>query len=144
MNRTAFTLLELLAVIVLLSLAVIVAAPGLAGEAGAARLDGAMARALELDGRARLLARSGTTVTLATRDDGRALIVQDVESVVLATASLPADVRATLDSAEVQTTIGFDRAGRSADYAIVVRSGSVSRRTAICGLTGFTLPESAR
>ena len=135
-----FTLIESLAVVVLLALVVGVVAASLAPAADRAAMDRATSAVLDADARARAIARRGEPVELRVAD-GLVEVRLAQHAPALVTRQLPAATTVELTSTVSGTGLGvirFDARGRSEDYIFTVHSGERSTRTLVAGLTGST------
>jgi len=137
------TLLEVLAVVVIVSLVSAATMVGLASANDDAAFRAARACVHDLDVKARLLARTGTPVALTTTADQFLCIVGLGDSSVrLAHAAMPAQVAVDLTiGGENVPHVLFDRLGRSDDYAVVMRTHNRTERWMTGGLTGWMLRE---
>jgi prepilin-type N-terminal cleavage/methylation domain-containing protein len=141
-SAKAFTLIELLAVLVVLGMAVSVAALGLSSRSVEAQLSDAVSSIASLDASARVLARKGHVTELRYDDtDGRLqLIDRCCEDAVSIERLLPD--RITLETWErpagtpVESVI-VDSRGQSVDYQVRVSSGELSMALTFAGLTGW-------
>ena len=135
----AFTLVELLGVIVIVSLAMSVVSVRLGAGSDHARLGEAAARWRDLDARARLLARGeGPVLMLIDERAGSITLRRAGSGEHLAGFLLPRGVVARVEARE---PITFDRLGRSPDYVAVLTSEAGERRWRVFGLTGWTTEE---
>lgn len=127
----AFTLIELLAVVAIMSLVSGVLTIHLAAETDAARRRAAATAWTDLDARARLYARTGGPVVM-TLNAGRTVVRlhRAGSAERLAEVDLPAPGRLT------KPAVLFDRFGHSVDYAAEVTSGARTIRWHVLGLTG--------
>lgn len=135
----AFTLIETLAVVVLLGIIASVATVSLAGASDQAGLQQTIAAVREADVRARLVARSGAATSLgmpASRD-----------SIVLAASGgdrrefqAGNELRVhMLDSqGEPLQLVHVDTRGRSVDYAVLIQGPSHTATVTFAGLTGWS------
>lgn len=139
MTRPAFTLIESLAVVALLALAVSTLAVGIAPSAESARLREARSAVLDADARARVLAQRGNVMLLALDENAVwARDATDPRAEPLVYRSLPAgvSVRGTTDGRPwAALRIGTD--GRSEDYVLTVAAGGRASETVVAGLTGY-------
>lgn len=136
--QSAFTLIEVLAVIVIISLVVGVATVGLAAASDSARLRAAAAHWRDLDARARLFGRSLGPVVMSVGDQGNAVTLHSVESNERLTAVvLPDGVWGRLRVDPRTQSIVFDRLGRSVDYDVEVRTAQRVIQWRVFGLTGL-------
>ncbi|MDQ7014618.1 MAG: prepilin-type N-terminal cleavage/methylation domain-containing protein [Planctomycetota bacterium] len=139
-DARGFTLIESLAVVVLLALVVGVVAASLAPAADRAAMDRAASAVLDADARARAIARRGEPVELRVAD-GSVWVRLAQHAPALVTRQLPAATTIELTSTVSGTPLGvirFDARGRSPDYIFTVHSGERSTRTLVAGLTGST------
>ncbi|MEW6741429.1 MAG: type II secretion system protein [Planctomycetota bacterium] len=138
--RGGFTLLEMLAVIALLSLVASFLAHGVVAEHGAASFAATCHLVQELDARARFLARTGDPVALAARDEGRLLELTRAESgEILSQRRLPKGFSVSITPEGEKE---YDRAGRCADYVVHVRgqgreASFEEARLKVAGETGW-------
>jgi type II secretory pathway pseudopilin PulG len=141
------TLIELLAVIVIVAMTTGVLATGFGLRRGDAVLRDVAAGWRDLDARARLLAQTvldegdGATraIVMAVTTDGRELSLLDRRGARLASIALPEGiaVRLTLTQNGPAEPIVFDRLGRSADYDLHVSGARRALRYTVAGLTGL-------
>ena len=133
-----FTLVELLAVIVIITLTTGIVTVGLASANTSAQLRGAVAQWRTLDARARTLSRALGPVTMRYDEQPQLLQLSRVESdELLAKIQLPKKVHADLVTEHPTDTIVFDRLGRSLDYDVTATIESHSIAWHVCGLTGY-------
>lgn len=142
MNGRGLTLIELLAVVVLLGLVMALGAPRLASSAGAAEMTAFEAAWRDLDAKARLLARNGhPMVTLRLMPDQRALVLQRGRDERVSSAAVPPTMSVELrrGGSESVSVITFDARGCSPDYTvrIGVTDGPLHRSWRAAGLTGW-------
>jgi len=133
-----FTLLELLAVVVLMTLTFSVTGVRLAATSTRAKLQTTASRLRDLDAHTRLLARSGEPAALrqdATRHYVNVRAIRANE--LLATVALPAEVMVQVRTSSGDETITFDRQGHSKDYRVTVQAGETVLRWQVYGLTGY-------
>ncbi len=136
--RSAFTLVETLAVIVIISMVAGIATVGLAAASDSARLRAAAAQWRDLDARARLFSRSLGPVVMSFEDQSNAVTLHSVGSNELLTAVvLPAEVFGRFRVASPTESIVFDRLGRSVDYDVEVRTNQRVIHWRVWGLTGL-------
>lgn len=141
-STRAFTLIELLAVLVVLGMAVSVAAVGLSSRSVEAHLSDAVSSIASLDASARVLARKGHVTELRYNDaDGRLqLINRCCEDAISIERGL--SDRITLETWErpmgtpIESVI-VDSRGQSVDYQVRVSSGKLSFALTFAGLTGW-------
>ena len=136
--RPAFTLIELLAVIVIVSLVAGLATVGLASTSKNARLHATAAEWRDLDTRARLFGRSLGPVMMSLDNDRHQIALRVIESnELLSTLDLPGRVTARLHTQPPTESIVFDRLGRSVDYESELHTAQRTIRWRICGLSGL-------
>lgn len=139
MRPRAFTLVECLAVVALMALAVATLAVGIAPAAGESRLREARSMVLDLDARARVLSGWGEPVVLAIAGGSVNVRVGTDPDPVLERA-LPASLEAALlapESRDVLPEVRIDSRGRGADYILSLRLGARRTKTFVAGLTGY-------
>lgn len=139
-RRHAFTLIETLAVVALIGLAAVVMTPMLVGATDATRLDDASRRFLDLDARARQLARRDSGVELRTQSGSVRLTVggeREEETVLTWQHGEHIAIEAASVDGESIERVSYDRAGRSQDLDITISVGGMRRSVRIAGLTGW-------
>ncbi len=140
-DASGFTLIESLAVVALLALAVSTLAVRVAPSVEAARLRDARSAVLDADARARVLAQRGRVVLLTA--DGDAVWARDAadpREMPLVRRPLPEGVTLSLrgtPAGESLSTLRIDADGRSDDYLLTVVAGDRASQTVVAGLTGF-------
>lgn len=136
----ALTLIELLAVIVILSLVAGTAIVSLAAAGDSARLHSAVAQWRDLDSRARMLGRSvGPTAMTVDKERNEVSLRAISSNELLAMLALPQDVTGEIGGSSPVDAIEFDRFGRSADYYVELRSSDRAVQWQVCGLTGYVV-----
>lgn len=130
-----FTLLETIAVVVLLGLAVTTLAMSLAGPAEAARLRSAESVFLDLDRRARHAALRRGPVLLSVRDGSLEIAPGSGDSTVLATRPVPAGVKIELVGGRSELRV--DALGRTEDYRARLTTERSEIVVRVDGLTGW-------
>lgn len=144
-RRRGLTLIELLAVVVILSMVAGVATVGLAGTSDAAQMQAAVAGWKDLDARARITARSLGPVTLAIDAEGTRLVVRASGggggggSERLAEYQFPRGATGHMEGEGPIDRIEFDRQGRSIDYEVAVALADRVERFSVRGLTGAVM-----
>jgi prepilin-type N-terminal cleavage/methylation domain-containing protein len=141
--RQAFTLIEMLAVIVIIAMVATAVTVSLAAaDDQAAFLNGA-AQCRDLDAKARQCAQTQGSAALIRVGDDHNTIALEVGQERLAVAKMPSSMSVHLERDRPVTMISFDRAGRSPDYKITIcrDDRSRSRGWKVCGLTGFLIEE---
>ena len=138
MRFRGFTLIEVLAVIVILSIVAGVATVGLASATDSARLAGAVSQWRDLDARARLFSRTtGPVVMNLNRDHTmvRLFVVESGE--LLSQVELPPEVTGHFRTDQPTDAIVFDRTGGSPDYKVQMNTVDGIVRWHVYGLTGL-------
>lgn len=138
-----FTLVECLAVVALVALAMSVGAVGVASSSAEARMRGARSAILDLDARARSLARGGgggggSGATFLWIDERRAVVERGGE--LLLERDLPHSVDAAMidpSSRRPMPAVRFDADGTGPDYLIALRATDAANETLVAGLTGY-------
>lgn len=136
-----FTLIECLAVVSLLALAVATLATGLAPSAAEARLREAASAVLDLDARARALAMQGEPVVLLA-SEGRVTV--RVGNAAAFERELPRTIEVVLTEPGTGTPLDGVRIGtrgRSPDYILSLHSGDRRTQALVSGLTGYVFAE---
>ena len=132
------TLVETLAVVALLGATVAVTIPTLSIVQEDAKSRLLLAHVLDLDQRARLIARSAGPVSLAVSDSEVQVIDESTEE-VLAERAVPAHATARVQVGEAEVGgVLFGADGRAPDYVVEVSVGDQKLRVRISGLTGWT------
>ncbi len=138
MIARAFTLLEVLAVVVILSLTMALVAVGVASADEAASIRAFTSAAVDLDRRARLWAPAGSAMELHLQTNCLRLVNRSTGEQVSA-LHIPGRVSVqllTMDD-EPLDTIVFDRSGCTQDYRLLAAKGERSHAMSIAGLTGW-------
>ena len=131
-------MLELLAVVVLISLVFSVAGVRLAATSTHAKLHAATARLRDLDAHARLVARSGEPTVLRLDVQQHRMRVHSIRSSELVSSmQLPEEISAEIMTSSGQEAIVFDRLGRSQEYRVTLRAGETVITWEVYGLTGY-------
>jgi len=134
-----FTLLEVLAVVVILSVAASVTLVGLSSAGDEVAMRGTRSSLKELDAKARLYARTGQGAVLRVDDSGAIeVLALGPEGGRIARAFINPQIQVTLeviDSAE--PGIRFDRLGKSPDYGVVLESATRKESWHVCGSSGW-------
>lgn len=139
-RRHAFTLIETLAVVALIGLAAVVMTPMLVGATDATRLDDALRRFLDLDARARLLARQESGVEIHLQSGSIGLSVggeRDAEIISIWQHGERITIEAVSVEGDPIERVSYDRVGRSQDLDVSVIVGDTRRSVWIAGLTGW-------
>lgn len=136
-GRGGFTLVELMAAIVIIALAAGVILPGIAAADDAARCKATVAKLRDLDRTARLLARSEGRVAVGLDHTTQTFVLTAIDaSEPFAVVATPTGTSVALHVEGDHQFILFNRAGRSPDYAIEVTRGAHVITYAVAGATG--------
>ena len=140
-RRTAsrsFTLIELLAVIVIITLTAGTVSVGLVSANTSAQLQTAVSQWRDLDARARTLSRALGPVTMRYQVQRTLVQLSILESgELLAEITLPRNVSARVVTEGPTDTVIFDRLGRSLDYNVTLTLDNSIIAWHVCGLTGY-------
>jgi len=132
-----YTLLELLAVIVIMALAAGFILPGVAAADEASRCRSMAAALRELDQKARLLARSEGSLTCTVDDETHSFVLSGSFSHErIAIVSPGPGMSAVLRVEQELHTVHYDRTGKSPNFEIDVTFGSHSCAFRVTGATG--------
>ncbi|MCI0362314.1 MAG: prepilin-type N-terminal cleavage/methylation domain-containing protein [Phycisphaerales bacterium] len=142
----AFTLIETLTVLIILSLTAAICSMYLTAGSEQARVRAAAASWQDLDAMARLHARAGHAIQISLDREGHAVTLRSNESnVPLRELALPAGWRGALYvNKEPTDAIVVDRRGRSLDYRAELRPDDASTDPIVwtaCGLTGWVIDD---
>jgi len=134
----AMTLIETLLVLVLIGLVASLTASAWSTAPAASRLREAESSVLDLDARARLLARRVGPVILELDHRSHQVVLRDTDS-AYASIVVSRGIDAGLKDASGRELeqLGFDARGRTSDYELQLTSQAGSRRTRVSGLTGW-------
>ena len=135
----SFTLIETLAIVVLLAMVASIGAVGLSGTNDIARVREALAVIEATDADARTIARSQGHAMVSLSRDRSTIVIESGDDRILI-RPLPKRVRAHLVAAESDQpihTIRFDPAGRTRDYTVILELGGQRSSIRIAGLTGW-------
>ncbi|MFG0243479.1 MAG: prepilin-type N-terminal cleavage/methylation domain-containing protein [Phycisphaerales bacterium JB054] len=136
-----FTLIECLAVVALLALAVATVAAGLSPSAAEARLREARMLILDLDARARVLTMQGEPVVLRA-SEGRVTV--RFGNAAAFERDLAPEIEVVLTEPGTGTPLDgvrIDTRGRSPDYVLSLHAGDRRTQTLVSGLTGYAFVE---
>jgi prepilin-type N-terminal cleavage/methylation domain-containing protein len=137
MNHRAFTLIELLAVLVILGVVTALGLGGLAAADSTSKRQSLDSALRDLDAKARLIARMRGAVIFEF-DDTQIRVRERNSSETQWILPIPGDAQVlahSLDGSQVQSIL-IDAAGRSMDVRITRRWGDLSRHWSLEGLTG--------
>lgn len=152
MKPGGFTILETLAVVLLIGLAAVMLTPMLIGTTDSAETDNALHTMLDMDTRARLLAMREGSALLTLHDGAWAILESEAAQKNRADADTfaswrpAASVRITLSDrgGTPIESVRYDAAGRAPDYSVLVENGASARSVRVAGLTGWTEAENPR
>ena len=143
-RRCGFTLLELMAVIVILSIATGITLAHVSSMTESAQIKACVAALWDLDARARLLSRSAPptppTLKLTSNGDGLQLIESESGEFLTPPHIKNATISLLVDSKAVWG-IQFDAMGHSVDYTIHLERNGQIIELHFCGLTGWMVRE---
>ena len=128
----AFTLLEVLIVVVLLALAAALGAHAMLGAGEVASWKSAEAALREFDARARMLARRDGGVVIG-QDAAKESLVARANGAPVVALVLPQRARAFVEGGR---PLPIDRLGRSGDATYRIEIDGFIRRVRVAGLTG--------
>ena len=136
----SFTLIELLAVIVIITLTAGTVTVGLVSANTSAQLQAAVSQWRDLDARARTLSRALGPITMRLEAHHGLVQLSLLDSDErLAKITLPWNVSARLAIDRPTDTIVFDRLGRSPDYDVRLTLEDRVIAWHVCGLTGYIM-----
>ncbi len=137
-GKRGFTLIELMAVIIILSLTAALGAVRLSSVSNQTALKSAIARWRDLDAKARLHARAGTPITIVLTKNESEMTIQNTQThEILATATWPDFLSFSLQTDSSENSIPLSRTGTSPDYALLFSTNDQTQRFHCFGLTGF-------
>ncbi len=139
--RRAFTLIELLAVIVLIAMGAAVLGAGLARSSDASELRRAEGTIRDFDRRARLAAtrEHDVRLTIEAGEDQTTLRLIAADSSQLASADLRSRLSISIDDAPTDT-VRYRSTGRSPDYRVTIENTARTAAFDVAGLTGWIEP----
>ena len=139
LTMKGFTLIEMLAVIALISLAAAALIPNLVAAGRSADMLRVIARVREIDSRARTYARTSGHVILVWIDsENRSiLMVESDTGMTLGEVEIEPNISLSIEVDGHGAKIVFDRLGHSADYRVELRGNGSAARLSVAGLTGF-------
>jgi len=148
-TRPAMTLIETLAVIVILTMVTGALGLGLAGSNRSAEARAAMARWRDLDDQARIAAQVEGAVRLQLDEDGGGVALRAIRTgEVLGAIRWSEAFKGTMMTSDNEAIVSImvDSRGRSNDYSIILRESDDARdaqvfTTRVCGLTGWFVQE---
>ena len=140
-SSRGFTLLEVLAVVVLLSMVAGTLTVHVGSVSDSARFRAAEARLVDFDARARIFARSEGPVLLAVGEGGRELTLHQARTgAPLLRVDLNERASVALKVEPRQSWVLIDRLGRSVDYELELTTGERTSRWRVAGGSGWIEP----
>lgn len=138
-NRdAAFTLVELLAVLLLLGLVTAIGTRSIAASTERASAATLLDRTLALEGMCRLWARQdGAVVLIRDAEAGHLSALRERDGTVIARENITDAARVWFAGKDADS-VRFDALGTSDDYAIHVRFGEAALLASVLGLTGVS------
>lgn len=141
-SHRAFTLIELLAVVMILGLAAAIAGVSLSGRSASAQFMEARSSFVSLDAAARIKARQSHTIELRIDRDQSKLILIDRCCGGGALTTRHLDAWLTIEAWDSHTseplhTIRYNSLGHSTDYMVRISRGSATSGILFAGLTGW-------
>lgn len=138
------TLVEMLAVLVMLSAVGVLTLSGLGRADEQARLHRFAAQVQRLDQLARMECAQQGMVELAVDHEHNRIVLRDVDpDVVMRDFSIPTGVTLEMCNAAGKSihTVTINRPGRSVDYSVQAKTDGHKRSWSVAGLTGFIMRE---
>lgn len=136
--KRGYTLIELMAVVVIMALAAGFLLPNVAATSDAARCRAIAAQLQDLDRKARLLARSEGRVEFKFDPQAQMFVLTATDSnQQLAALAIERGTIIVLTTEHAAASVLFDRAGRSEDYAMVIQRESNRSAFYVAGATGL-------
>ena len=132
-----YTLIEVLAVVVLMGLFAAVFVPSLASTSRSSQLQRLRADLIDLDTRARQLAVQGSSVTLRLQDELRTLVLYQHLDQPRQLRSMDIPDQYELEFLSEAVAVAFDANGQSQDYGYLIRSEMGVDRIDFNGLSGW-------
>ena len=140
-SSRGFTLIEVLAVVLLLSMVAGMLTVHVGRVSDSARFRAAGARLVDFDARARLFARSEGPVLLAVGDGGQELTLSQAQTgEPLLRVDLHEGTSVALKVEPRQSWVLIDRLGRNVDYELELTRGERMSRWRIAGASGWIEP----
>lgn len=141
-GRGAFTLIELMAVTVILGMAMTVAAVGLSSRSASGQIEDAVSSLASIDAAARTLGRRGhiAAIRFDTRENAVLLIDRCCDDQQFASRAIAPSVSIEawdLVSGQMIDLLVVDAQGRSRDYRVRFSNTSGARSMTFAGLTGW-------
>jgi type II secretory pathway pseudopilin PulG len=131
------TLVEMLAVVVIVTLIATTVSVSLAAADSSAQFLKALSTVRGTNYRARIHARTAGEVVVMTVNAGRLRCSMAGE--VIMDHQLPPDLNVEMVTDAGGNGITIDRQGRSDDYQVIIGSGNRQRQWQVCGLTGLVV-----
>ena len=132
-----FTLIEVLAVVTVLSLVAAVSVSSLGNASESMQFQRVGARLRDLDVRGRLYARRHEAVRLVVTEDGSGVAVRPLDSDdTILEFEWPPSLSVTLATTPPDEDLVIDRRGCSPDYQVSMTDGARTRAWTVLGMTG--------
>jgi len=140
-RQLAFTLVEMLVVLVLMGLIAAAIAPNLAGTTHRTQLDQLIAELIDLDAQARVSASVHKACYFEYDDLQEQIVLRviDEQAVDVQTINVPRFVTVELEEISEQSApvVVFDRLGHTFDYSYTIILEEETIRLSVNGLTGW-------
>lgn len=134
---TGYTLIEVLAVVILMGLLAAAFVPALARTSDSVERERVLAELIGLDARARQHARTGRRCELRWDGTGRSMrLIEGTQQPVVLRA-VPVPDRIELDMEGDATRVEMNAFGQSAHYAYALRAEAWSTRLSFNGMSGW-------
>ncbi len=137
LRQAAFTLIEMLAVVVIASLVIALGGLNISATSERTAFTRMVAALQQMDARARLHARSsGGIMVIRVEMESRLVRLVTRQRELLAELVIPSMIEMTVETADAKPRIVFDARGVSDDYALTLRADGHTVRLNVHGLTG--------
>jgi len=140
-HRLAFTLVEMLVVLVLMGMIAAAIAPNLAGTTQRTQLDQLIAELIDLDAQARVASSAHMACYIEYDDFQEQIVLRviDEQAVDVQTIDIPGFVTVELEKNSEQgaPVVVFDRLGHTSDYSYTIILEEAMIRLSVNGLTGW-------
>ncbi|MEM7227818.1 MAG: prepilin-type N-terminal cleavage/methylation domain-containing protein [Planctomycetota bacterium] len=133
--RRSFTLIELLAVTVIIGMTTAAVAGTMLRAASSSSVSLTIERIAQLDNTARLHARMDCPIFIVYEESSHRLVAKSSRGLIARTVEIPEGMTFDLRPNDECTPIRIDRSGRSTDYVFALE-GDVETTVRICGSTG--------
>lgn len=136
-NAKAYTLIEVVAVVVLIGLIASAFAPTLARRSRSAQLEAFKSRLIEFDVLARQLALKGNQVSVRCEPEGGTVRLFEHRDRLAEIRSLPIPGMIELQPIGFDAAVVFDANGCTQGYGYVIQTDSAVHRLAFHGISGW-------